>query len=174
MPGRYSSLRPKSTVSWDVAVLMAVSCGQEFDLRSQSAEMLHLKTKAIEEIKVALADDTLCTADQTIAAVAQIAAYEVLFGDSQISRTYMQGLKRMIYLRGGLVNLGLEGFLEEFILWIDSNLSHILGESIFLEETEFPTSAPQIAHPKPNLDEFGYGRHCLAHQQLGAHQPERR
>lgn len=101
-----------------------------------------------------------------------MAAYEVLFGEPQIGRTHMQGLKRMIYLRGGLVYLGLEGMLEEFILWIESNKSHILGDSTFLEETEFSTSAPQITHPNPSLEEFGYGQGCLALRQLGVHLSE--
>lgn len=120
--------------------------------------MLYLKTKAIEGIQTALADDALCTADQTVAAVAQMAAYEVLFGDSRISRMHMQGLKRILHLRGGLPNLGLAGLLEEFILWIDCNISYILGEPSFLDETQFPTSLSLIRRPHPNLDEFRYER----------------
>jgi len=153
---------------------MTASFGQKFDLRSQSAEILYLKTKAIEGIKTALADDALCTADQTIAAVAQMAAYEVLFGDSRIGRIHMQGLKRIIQLRGGLSNLGLAGSLEEFILWIDCNISYILGEPTFLDETQFPTSSPHIRRPDPNLDEFGYNRYCLALQRRRVNRRERR
>lgn len=159
-PERHLSLHPKPTVSRVVTILMTASFGQKFDLRSQLAEILYLKTKALEGIKTALADDTLRTADQTIAAVAQMAAYEVLFGDSRAGRIHMQGLKHIIHLRGGLLNLGLAGLLEEFILWIDCNISHILGESTFLDETQFPASSSIITRPNPDLDEFGYNRCC--------------
>jgi len=38
-------------------------------------------------------------------------------GDVELSNIHMEGLRRMISLRGGLQNLGIAGVLQRKILW---------------------------------------------------------
>lgn len=64
-------------------------------------DLLQLRGMAISEINRALRDETRGTSDQLIAAVAKMASYEALFGDRTICNTHMQGLTRMVSLRGG-------------------------------------------------------------------------
>jgi hypothetical protein len=107
---------------------------------------------AIREINAALVDDSRRATDRTIAIVAQMAAYEALFGSRKIYRTHMQGLTQIVRLRGGLLALGLDGLIKRFLLWIDSNTSLITGLPLSFEHTE--------QHPSPNSKQFAYGCCC--------------
>lgn len=110
---------------------------------------------AIGEISAALVDDTQRATDRTIAIVAQMAAYEALFGDRKIYRTHMRGLTQIVRLRGGLPALGLDGLMERFLLWIDSNTSLITGFPLNFEHPE--------QHLPPNIQQFAYGCCCAIH-----------
>ena len=120
-------------------------------------DLLQLRGMAISEINRALRDETRGTSDQLIAAVAKMASYEALFGDRTICNTHMQGLTRMVSLRGGLPALGLDGFLERMILWVDSNTSHITGTRLYFDRSAFPPSSPSVAHPQPDPTRFASG-----------------
>jgi hypothetical protein len=99
---------------------------------------------AITEISSALADDTHGITDQLIAAVVQMAAYEALFGDSVICHTHMRGLSRMVNMRGGLSTLGLDGLLEHLVLWVDANISHLIGSRLYLDKSTCPLPVPSV------------------------------
>jgi hypothetical protein len=99
---------------------------------------------AITEISSALADDTHGITDQLIAAVVQMAAYEALFGDSVICHTHMRGLSRMVNMRGGLSTLGLDGLLERLVLWVDANISHLIGSRLYFDKGTFPLPVPYV------------------------------
>jgi hypothetical protein len=102
---------------------------------------------AITEISSALADDSHGITDQLIAAVVQMAAYEALFGDSVICHAHMQGLTRMVSMRGGLPTLGLDGLLERLVLWVDANISHLIGSRLYFDKNVCSPSAPYVVHP---------------------------
>lgn len=119
-----------------------------------SAEMLYpsAMAMAIEETKAALVDDTQRTTDRTIAVIAQMAAYEALLGDREYHRMHMQGLKRIVRLRGGLLALGPSGLMKRFLLWIDLNTSLITGSPPIFEHNE--------RNPPPDLKQFAFGCCC--------------
>jgi hypothetical protein len=110
---------------------------------------------AITEFNAALVDDIRRATDRTIAIVAQMAAYEALFGTQETYRTHMQGLAQMVRLRGELLALGLEGLMKRFLLWIDSNKSLITGLPLNFEHTE--------QHPLPDTKLFAHGCYCAIH-----------
>lgn len=112
---------------------------------------------AIAEINSALADERRGTSDQVIAAVAQMAAYEALFGDRSVCNTHMQGVTRMVSLRGGLPALGLEGLLEKLLLWIDSNVAHLTRSRLYFDQRAFTPSGPNVTHPLPDPTRFAAG-----------------
>lgn len=58
---------------------------------------------------------------------------------------HMQGLARVISLRGGLTSLGLNGLLHRIVVWIDHNAA-------FLHD--FPTSVAGEPLPDPNPGHF--------------------
>lgn len=106
-------------------LLMAVSRDAKAQGRnSHTIDVLQLRAMAIREINSAMTDNDRGTSDQLIAAVANMASYEALFGSRTICNTHMQGLRGMVSLRGGLPALGLDGLLERLILWICSVTSH--------------------------------------------------
>ena len=125
--------------------------------RSHPVDLLQLRGMAIREINGALAHDARGISDQMIAAVAQIASYEILFGDRDICNTHMQGLTRMVSLRGGLPGLGLDGLLERVVLWVDSNVSHIMNRHLYFNPRAFPPSSPNVVHPAPDASRFAAG-----------------
>ena len=119
--------------------------------RSHGIELLQLRGMAIREINTALEDPKRATSDQIVTAVVKMASYEALFGDQNACHTHMTGLLRMVTLRGGLPQLGLDGLLERILLWIDANATYIMGRPIYFDKDAFPTSA---VHPRPNPQKY--------------------
>ncbi|KAK5132275.1 hypothetical protein LTR08_009263 [Meristemomyces frigidus] len=140
-----------------VMLLATSHYGRARGSRSHAIDLLQLRGMAIGEINSALEDPRRATSDQLITAVAKMASYEALFGDRDIFNTHMTGLMRMVTLRGGLPQLGLNGLLERVLLWIDSNATYIVGTHLYFDKAAFPTSA---VHPRPDPQRFtgGLGR----------------
>jgi len=122
--------------------------------RSHTIDLLQLRGMAIRAINRALEDPVRATSDQLIAAVAEMACYEAIFGDRTIFNTHMTGLLRMVSLRGGLPSLGLDGLLERILLWIDANAAHVTNSHIYFDRAAFPSS---FAHPQPDPRRFAGG-----------------
>lgn len=102
-------------------------------------DLLALKARALFEINAELAKPDAEVSDVMIGAVAKMAAYEAVFGDSANFEAHMRGLKLMVKLKGGLPKLGLNGLLERMLVWIDLNSCHLLGHAIHFGDDEFPT-----------------------------------
>lgn len=117
---------------------------------SQAAliDLLALKARALSEINTALASPNRAISDAMIGAVAKMAAYEAVFGDSQVFAAHMKGLQMMLKLRGGLRTLGLNGLLERLVVWIDLNAAHLTGMAVALGTIELPTIV-SFAAPDP-------------------------
>ena len=122
--------------------------------RSHTIDILQLRDMAISEINGALKEGPRATSDQLIVAVANMAAYEALFGDRRIFNTHMTGLLRMVSLRGGLLALGLDGLLERVLLWVDSNASHVTNLNPYFDGQAFPS---RTQHPRPDPQRFAGG-----------------
>jgi hypothetical protein len=144
-----------------VMLVAASHFGRVRGSKAHTIDLLQLRGMAISEINSALADESRGTSDQLIAAVAEMASYEALFGDSSICRTHMVGLTRMVSLRGGLPALGLDGLMERLVLWIDSNTSHITKTRLYFDKRAFPPSSALVNHPQPDPARFsgGLSRH---------------
>lgn len=102
-------------------------------------DLLHLKSRALTEINIALRDPKRATSDAVIGAVMKMAAYEAVFGDSAVFSAHMRGLSMMLDMRGGLCTLGLDGLLERMVVWIDLNASFVCGLSKLFGNEAFPT-----------------------------------
>lgn len=96
---------------------------------SQAAlfDLVYLKGRALAAIQAALLRPDKAVTDAIIGAVAKMAAYEAVFGDSAVFAAHMKGLQSMLQLRGGLGTLGLNGLLERMVVWINLNASHLTG-----------------------------------------------
>lgn len=111
-------------------------------------DLLALKARALSEINTALANPKRAVSDAMIGAVAKMAAYEAVFGDSEVFVAHMKGLQMMLKMRGGLATLGLDGLLERMLVWIDLNAAHLTGKAVALGGTEMPTKVI-FAAPDP-------------------------
>ncbi|KAI6869698.1 hypothetical protein KC338_g3359 [Hortaea werneckii] len=121
-------------------------------VHSHGIELLSLRGMAIREINAALEDPRRATSDQLVTAVAKMASYEALFGDRNVCHTHMTALLRMVTLRGGLPQLGLDGLLERLLLWIDANATCIMDRpKNYFDKDAFPTTA---VHPRPNPQKY--------------------
>jgi hypothetical protein len=74
--------------------------------------------------------------DGVIAAAAIMAGYEILFPEEKTRKIHMRGLATMVAKRGGVSNLGLDGFLAKICLLVDS-FAHIIHKMA----RSFPPSA---------------------------------
>lgn len=114
--------------------------------REHGPSLLQLKAKAISLIGPALAAEG--PTDQLIGAVAKMASYEAMFGDQTSYEQHMNGLVKMVQLRGGLPELGLNGMLAKICLWIDCN-------SALLHNTPLHfTSVPEYLSTQVNPSGF--------------------
>ena len=124
--------------------------------QSHSIDLGELRVMAMREITGALNDPGRATSDQLIAAVANMAWYEALFGDRKIFNIHMTGLLRMVSIRGGLPALGLDGFLERVLLWIDRKTAHITASPICFDKAASP---PEDEHLTLDSHRFANGLH---------------
>lgn len=90
-------------------------------------DLLALKARALSEINAAMSQPGRAITDAMIGAVAKMAAYEAVFGDSAVFAAHMKGLHQMLELRGGLGVLGLNGLLERMLVWINLNATWLTG-----------------------------------------------
>lgn len=121
---------------------------------SHAIDLLKLRGMAIRGVNDALADRSRATSDQVIAAVTKLAAYEAIFGDSNIYHTHMTGLLRIVSLRGGLPALGMDGLLERVLLWVDSNAAHYMNTHTYFDRVAFPS---RYLHPPSDVAAFTGG-----------------
>lgn len=126
--------------------------------QSHSIDMLQLRGMAIQQVNRALMEHSSggrATSDQLIVAVGKMATYELLFGQRETFHTHMTGLQRMVSLRGGLPALGMGGFVERMLLWIDANAAVITGATdLYFPAAAFPSSR---GHPRADRRLFLMG-----------------
>lgn len=89
--------------------------------------------------------------DALIGAIAKMASYEAMFGSLENYNVHMQGLARVISLRGGLASLGLNGLLKRIVIWIDNNAAFLHGSAMYFPESTFMLGE---ALPDPNPGHF--------------------
>lgn len=119
--------------------------------------LLELKQEALNYINTRMRNPESAITDTSIGAVAKMASYEAMYGDVQTYQAHMRGLKRMIQIREGLANLGLNGLLARLVVWIDLNAAFINSTPRFLEEEEIALEIPRM-EPDPGhfIGSIGY------------------
>jgi hypothetical protein len=143
-----------STEPASLHAIMLLAAAQFRHVRGSEAmkfNTLNLRQYAMDNINAALRDSLRSTSDQLIAAVALLATYEVAFGGRDYFGTHMVGLSRMISIRGGLPQLGLEGLLERILFYIDVNTARMTGGHLVLDPT---TLGGRYQHPQPDVQRF--------------------
>lgn len=93
---------------------------------STDPEALMYESDVARNVNARLDDSSLALDDRTIFAVTLLAAKECLLGAIPNLLIHTSALKRMISLRGGLQNLGLDGLLQMTISWVDLTSAAIL------------------------------------------------
>ena len=122
---------------------------------SHGIDTITLRGMALAAINASTRDPARNMSNVTIGAIANIATYEALYGDHEAYATHMLGLRFLVRSRGGLGALGLDGFLERFLLWIDANASYLTRRPLFFDNNHCP---PNFAHPRPDPARFGARR----------------
>lgn len=113
--------------------------------------VLALKAQAIRSINTAFSQDALRTTDALIGAVAKMASYEAMQGDRESYLVHMQGVRRMVTMRGGLRYLGLGGLLRRIVVWIDLNSGFLLNTPRFFPGEGFADGDDWL---EPNPERF--------------------
>ncbi|KAJ5426442.1 hypothetical protein N7465_001512 [Penicillium sp. CMV-2018d] len=121
------------------ASLQSNPSGMRIDLLSLRCEAILSINRCLEAQQPGTVNDAL------IGAIAKMASYEAMFGSLENYSIHMQGLARVIDLRGGLTTLGLNGLLYRMVIWIDRNSAFLHGSA-----TTFVDELP----PDPNPGQF--------------------
>lgn len=90
-----------------------------------TSALLQLRGLAISYTKAALEDPSRATSDQLLSAVSTLPNYEVVYGSRTVHRLHWKGLLKMIAIRGGIGQLGREGYMNAILLWHDANTSKL-------------------------------------------------
>lgn len=109
---------------------------------------LTLKFDAIQSINQTIVAKHTHVSDAIIGAVAKMASYEAMYGNVMSYRMHMEGLKRMVEIRGGLESLGLGGLLRRIVVWIDLNSSFLLNIPRVFPGYQF-VGEPEMSQPNP-------------------------
>jgi len=109
--------------------------------------LLKLRGFVIDGIQTALADPIRSTSDHIIMAVAVMSVYEALFGHKELHHVHMEGLRRMLELRGGLHWLDLDGLLESLLLWYDAHTANITRSPLALKGLRSSAMYRQVDRP---------------------------
>ncbi|KAF2148602.1 hypothetical protein K461DRAFT_298002 [Myriangium duriaei CBS 260.36] len=119
-----------------VIILIAASHRATTCNKRDALNLLRLRTEALDFVQQDLENQSLCLSDQMVGAVAKLASYEAMYGTRESYKVHMEGLRRMVMLRGGIRSLGLNGLLSRLVVWIDNNGAFFTGSSHFFDEAE--------------------------------------
>ncbi|KAL2072878.1 hypothetical protein VTL71DRAFT_12221 [Oculimacula yallundae] len=107
-------------------------------------ESLYHATKAVNIVNERLSDPILSLTNETIATVANMAAFESSNGTAASMIVHMDGLEKMVNMRGGIENGGFPLIVQRMIGWADYHVAISL-----LREPRFPPlRIPQTAQPQ--------------------------
>ena len=155
LPGNHGLLRTSwfplvmtEPALFSVIMLLAAShyASLQGDPGSMKVDLLRLRYEAVLSINHSLDVQRPETInDALIGAIAKMASYEAMFGSLKNYNIHMQGLARVIGLRGGLKSLGLNGLLQRIVVWIDRNSAFLHGSAMY-----FPMDTPVSGEPPPD------------------------
>lgn len=161
LPGNHGLLRTRwfplvmtEPALFSVIMLLAAShsASLQGDTGRQRANLLALRYEAVSSINLSLEVQQLGTVgDALVGAIAKMASYEAMFGSLEDYHIHMQGLTRVISLRGGFTSLGLNGLLHRIVIWIDRNAAFLHGSAMYFPIDAFVLGKP---FPDPNPGHF--------------------
>lgn len=101
----------------------------------KSQRILLRKGDSIKAVNAKLGDREHALSNETIGSVAMLAAMESILGNYKEFQIHINGLQRMVYMRGGLQSLGWDGVLHMFIAWQDLLSSAMMASALPYEQT---------------------------------------
>lgn len=108
---------------------------QDQNAHDRKLNLLTLRCEAIHAINQALTTHREATPHNNalIGAIAKMASYEAMFGSRDAYTVHMQGLQRVVGLRGGLDCLEevMGGLLRRIVVWIDRNSAFLNGCDLY-------------------------------------------
>ncbi|KID97378.1 hypothetical protein MAJ_06610, partial [Metarhizium majus ARSEF 297] len=138
-----------------VMLLAAANYASVNNISTLGCHILRMKHDAITAINNTFKDDKTLASDCLIGAVAKMASFEAMHGDVFSYQTHMEGLVRMLELRGGLDSLGLGGLLRRIVVWIDLNSSFLLNIPRYFPGTTFTGVEREVTEVvEPNPERF--------------------
>ncbi|KAL9085161.1 MAG: hypothetical protein Q9159_004843 [Coniocarpon cinnabarinum] len=136
--------------TFQVILLTAASHYAMINNLQQAADLLQLRQETLRLINELLRDNRKACTDAAIAAIAKLASYEAQFGDPALYQIHMEGLLRLVVMRGGLSKLGLDGLLMRMLLWIDVNARHLINTPLYIASC-FVDRGHELPLPNPAL-----------------------
>ncbi|CAD6577550.1 MAG: hypothetical protein ASARMPRED_008317 [Alectoria sarmentosa] len=124
--------------------------------RQSSPRTIAQKGQIIRLINMRLQDSAETVSNTTIGAVAMFAAMETTTGNQHDLSVHMDGLDKMVTIRGGLQQLGWDGVLQLFISWQD-----LVSSALMSTPPRFPRRPNrliiqgEIPSPNPICPELG-------------------
>lgn len=99
--------------------------------------VIHIERFLLNSINDALTDPVRGISDPMLICVALCAAYEIKHGSAACYHVHMQGLVRMVELRGGLVEIGSpDPWIVRLLMWIDINTAKLADCEPYFEGME--------------------------------------
>jgi hypothetical protein len=116
----------------------------------ENSEYLTHKTETIRIVNGRMTDLSQATTDETLGAIALLVTDQVVDGDYREMAVHMQGLAKLVNLRGGLPALGMKGLLAGEIQWLVKTNDYLTKTKLTTLTTRcdiatsFMTSSPPL------------------------------
>ncbi|KAF4631206.1 hypothetical protein G7Y89_g6916 [Cudoniella acicularis] len=121
----------------------AASYNARFEARDPAESVYH-RTMAMKIVNERLEDPAQALSDGTIAAVANLAIYESANGELEDTMAHLDGLEKMVNLRGGLLEGGFAPYVLRLIGWTDLNCASALSQKPRFQTLNFAHLSPQM------------------------------
>lgn len=114
--------------------------------------LLQMQGFLVSSVNAALLHPTRSVSDQLLVTVALLAADQIKYGTRENYHIHMSGLVKMVNIRGGLPEIGRhDHYTERFIVWMDVNVSNLIGCPGYFQDVETST---MLSSPKPDPNMF--------------------
>ncbi|KAL2194216.1 hypothetical protein P885DRAFT_43506, partial [Corynascus similis CBS 632.67] len=122
--------------------------------RPYSTVALHHLAKALRLLQESLNDCKKAVDISTMAVVTSLAMAAAITGDLETAAKHMDGLKKIVELRGGLQSLAMASMIEHKARSIDMALAVGLGHALRFSQDEELSWGPQIARSRRATRQF--------------------
>ncbi|OAP59112.1 hypothetical protein AYL99_06410 [Fonsecaea erecta] len=148
---RYFGLALENASMFELMVALAQASfdARRRNTREPTREVLVHYGKGVEALRLKMARISTCDDDATILAVMALLGIALMYNDFVSFETHLIGLRHLVEMRGGVDNLGWDGFLKNSIIGLESLWAYHENKKMSISMNEASIKLQYPKHPFP-------------------------